>query len=169
MSHTSPLKPFPNAIESSRTLSPAGNSRCVTATTKSFRKVLKSPPWARSQPLGPHERKCLEEPKLFVLSDVTDLLGRRKVPRITVTEVVEQYFSDKSAEQGSQDRRSIDQFVESCSKKHIDKIGKQGVKKVMGWLWLHPVSQCRNSNFGQIYAVLWPSIRGWKYRRHDFW
>ena len=46
VSHASPLKPFPSAIESSHTLSPTGNSRCATAATKSSRKVLRSSPRA---------------------------------------------------------------------------------------------------------------------------
>jgi len=80
----------------------------------------------------------------------------KATPRITMAEAVEQYFADKLAEGKDHKtiaayRHSIDQFVESCSQKYIDQIGKQDLKNFMGWLRLHPVPQRRNSNPGQTY------------------
>ena len=77
-------------------------------------------------------------------------------PRITIAEAVEQYFADKRAEGKDHKtiaayRHSIDQFVESCSRKYIDEVGKQDLKNFMGWLRLHPVPERQNSNPGQTY------------------
>ncbi len=76
--------------------------------------------------------------------------------RLKVNDAIDLYFRNLSALGKDPKtilayRKSVDQFRESCTKQHMDEIGKQDLIDFMGWLRSQPQRRQRNANPGRTH------------------